>query len=179
MSRYYGVKLKDNTEFVVVKHSLRGFEGELNGIKYREGYAVVVKNSKSYRDLKKFKPTPVQSEFDILKLEDLKCVINTRQIQYIWGRAVYDFYLSRKFKADNPTDIRVQLEKRESCKAKTKSGTDCKNKTLEGSEYCKSHIQFDPRIKEDCEKMGIMPVKEKKKVINKLIEERIKPQESK
>jgi hypothetical protein len=178
MSIYYGVKIKKDTEFIVVQHTLRGFEGEIMGLKYRQGYAVVIKNSKTHRDLSKIKPKPNKKEFDITHLENLACVINPRQIQYIWGKAVYDYYKRVKFKTENPTDIRVQLEDMPKCVAKTKSGSDCMNKAITHSQYCKAHIQLDPRIKEDCEKLGIMPVKEKKFIINKLIEEKIKPQES-
>lgn len=178
MSRYYGVKLKKDTEFIVVQHTFKGFEGEILGVKYRQGYAVVVKDSKTHKDLNKIRPRPIKAEFKITHLDNVSCVINPRQIQYIWGKAVYDYYKAVKFKTENPTDIRVQLEKLPTCSAKTATGSDCKNKVIEGSDYCKAHIQFDERIKADCEKLGIMPVKEKKKIINKLIEEKIKPQES-
>ena len=178
MSRYYGVKLKDDTQFIVIQHSLRGFEGEIHGIKYRQGYGVVVKNSKVYRDLKKIKPTPINKEFEITHLENLKCVINSRQIQYIWGKAVYEYYKRVKFKTDNPHDIRVTTKELPECIGQTKAGAKCKSKAIKGSEYCKKHIQHDPRIKDDCEKLGIMPVKAKKVIINKLIEEKIKSQVS-
>ena len=177
MSRYYGIKINKNAEFIVIQHAIRGFEGELLGVKYRQGYAVVVKGSKTHKDLNKIKPRPVKAEFNITHLDNLECVINPRQIQYIWGKAVYDYYKKVKFKTDNPTDIRVQLENSPTCKASKKDGSACMNKAIKHSEFCKSHIQFDPRIKDDCEKLGIMPVKEKKIIINKLIEQKIIPKE--
>lgn len=178
MSRYYDVKLKKDHEFIVVKHSLPGYEGEIHGVKYRQGYAVVIKNSRVYRDLKKIRPFAIKEEHDICKLADIKCVINERQIQYIWGKAVYDYYKQVKFKTDNPSDIRTIMENKESCAALTAKGTPCQNKVVDGSTYCIKHIQLDERIKEDCEKMGKMPVKEKKILLRKLIEEKIKSQVS-
>lgn len=170
--RYYGKNLR-NLEFIVVKHKLKGLETELLGIRYREGYAVVAKNTKVYQELKKIR-NAIDAEFPITHLSKLGCVINDKQIQYIWGKAVYDYYLKEKFKVETTDEVTQRLIDAPECEHIKEDGNKCLSKAIKGSKYCIHHFRFDERVKEDFEKMPKMPKKEKKALIQKLIQEKIR-----
>jgi hypothetical protein len=170
--RYYGKNLR-NLEFVVIKHKLKGLETELLGIRYREGYAVIAKNTKVYHELKKIR-NAIDAEFPITHLGKLACVINDKQIQYIWGKAVYDYYLKKKFEVQNTPEIVKKLAEAPECEHIKEDGQKCLSKAIKGASLCIHHIRFDERVKDDFEKMPVMPKKEKKALIQKLIKEKIR-----
>lgn len=177
--RYYASKRITKQEFIVVKHSLPHFENTVIGVRYREGYAVVAKESPEHKNLKKMRPKAVVKELPITFLENLKSVINDKQVEYIWGKIVYQYYLKKKSQQESGIEkVQEGLNKLPTCAGETQDGTPCKNKIIKGSEYCRKHIYLDPRLKEDFEKMPMLPKKEKKIRIGKLIDKKIKNAES-
>lgn len=170
--RYYGKHIR-NLEFIVVKHKLKGLETELLGVRYRDGYAVVAKNTKVYHELKKIR-NAVDAELPITHLSKLSCVINDKQVQYIWGRAVYEYYIKIKHQVDSVPEAAERLKQAPECEHIKEDGQKCLSKAIKGSNLCIHHIKFDERLKEDFENMPMMPKKAKKALIQKLINEKIR-----
>lgn len=146
--RYYNSKNVER-EYVVVKHQLRGIDTEILGVRYREGYGVVAKDSKEYYNLKQIKLCVV-AEYPITTLGRLKCVTSPAQIKTIWGSNIYAAY-KKAIAAKAQTKLEEQAEVIEpivktKCEKETFFGTQCKNDAVEASCYCKVHIAFDTRI---------------------------------
>lgn len=160
--------------FIVVKHSLPKYEGEVYGVKFRGGFGVVLENSKTHRNLKNIRPKAATLEYPLLQLEKLPFVINEKQIEYIWGKAVYNQF--RKKKHTKPQIEAMQKAKEEApkCIHIKGDGEKCKIPSMNDSDYCRKHVIFDPRIKELVEELPPMPRKQKKAKIRSLIKEHIK-----
>jgi hypothetical protein len=170
--RYYGKNIR-HLEFVVVKHKLKGLETEILGVKYREGYAVVAKDTKTYQQLKKIR-NAIDAEYPITHLENLSCVINDKQVRYIWGQAVFDYYIKKKHEVENMTDLQKGFSEAPECTHIKEDETKCLAKAMKNADYCIHHIKFDERVREDFESLPMMPKAEKKKLIKKIIKEKIK-----
>jgi len=167
----YYTNTNKQREFIVVKHKLPKIETVVMGIRYREGYAVVEKNSKTYKSLKTIKMAIIQ-ELPITYLETLGCVVNDKQIQYIWGKEVYNYFLSKKLntKSNEPQVLKEANDKLPFCEHTKEDDTKCRNKALKVSDYCRAHILNDERLAEDFAKMPrIMAKPDRKKYIDKLI----------
>ncbi len=98
--------------YVVMKHSLRGIDGQIHNIKFRDGFAVVDKNSKAYRQLKSFPNLRNAKEFPLTFLRSLPFITRTRDIEMVYGRDVYLSYLDAvdKEKADKEAQDKLQRE---------------------------------------------------------------------
>jgi len=172
MSIYYQLKESDR-EFIVVKHSLPKFDGEVYGVKYRSGFGVVLKDSKQHSNLKRMKPSPISKEFPLKELGRLPFVINDKQIEYIWGKAIYNQY--QKAKKITPQVEAMEKAKKETqrCSHTKDNGEGCKREVFKDSVYCRTHVIFDERIKGEYEALPMMPKKEKKAKIKQLIKKHI------
>lgn len=172
--RYYTSKNVER-EYVVVKHQLRGIDTEVLGVRYREGYGVVAKNSKEYYNLKKIKLC-VSAEYPITALGTLKCVTSPKQIKVIWGSNVYAAYLKALSREadrleeskEEPSMVIEPVEKLQ-CEGTTASGSQCKNEAIEHSCFCKKHIMFDTRIAAKLIEAGDIDKDLRKKLIDQWI----------
>jgi len=171
MSRYYA-KSDQAREFIVVKHKLPKIETTVMGVRYREGYAVVEKNSKVYKSLKTMKMA-ITKEFPITYLDTLGCVVNSRQIQYIWGKEIYNYFLTQKLNTESkePQALKEAREKIPYCEFTKPDGNQCKSKSLKVSDYCKAHLKADERLAEDFANMPkYMEKADRKKYIDNLVQ---------
>jgi hypothetical protein len=172
--RYYNSKNVPR-EYVVVKHQLRGIDTEILGIRYREGYGVVAKNSKEYYNLKKIK-LAVAEEYPLTILKTLKCITNDAQVKTIWGNAVYASYkkaITAAIRQAEKTQEPVLIEEITNvrCEGTTAAGQQCKNDSVEGSVFCKKHIHFDRRIAAKLIEAGDIDKTLRKKLIDQWIAE--------
>jgi len=165
--RYYTVKCKPR-DYVVVKHQVSGINTEINGITYREGYGVVLRNSKEYTQLKHIR-LAIASEHPIELLGKLKCVIRPSEIKNIWGNNVYSAYLMA-VKADSERTVPLQdVEKRVYCSHVKEDGTVCKRYRLDKLTTCRFHVLHDPKLSKYLEDMPTLPKKDKSQYITDLI----------
>lgn len=170
--RYYNSKNVER-EYVVVKHQLRGIDTEILGIRYREGYGVVAKNSKEYLNLKQIR-LAVTEEYPLTFLKTLKCITNDAQVKTIWGSAVYAAYKKEIAKAlaqaeETQEPVIIEEITKVRCEGTTASGGQCKNDAIEGSVFCKKHIHFDRRIAAKLIEAGDIDKTLRKKLIDQWI----------
>lgn len=174
--RYYNSKNVER-EYVVVKHQLRGIDTEILGVRYRQGYGVVAKDSKEYYNLKQIKLSVV-AEYPLIFLKTLKCITNAAQVKTIWGAHIYTAYrkqldaASKKAKVnEEPLHIDTEEIATYRCEQLTAAGTQCKNDSISNSCFCKTHIHFDKRIAAKIIEAGSIEKDLRKKLIDQWITE--------
>jgi len=93
---YWNSHIKENEEYVVLRHSINRFDGHVNGIRFREGYCVVVKGSRPYNTLKKLPLIKSSEEYPLIHLRSLKCIMRDKDLETIFGKDVYLQYMKVK-----------------------------------------------------------------------------------
>jgi len=148
-------------DYIVIRHSLRGVNHKINGVTFRDGYAVVEKNSKTYVNLMKMPVLNNCLELPLISLKDLKFVNRPLDIQNVYGRDVYVTFLKEleKFNKEQKEAQKIETVKKhieEGIKCKfvaSSSNSLCEKSALDCSPsgFCKYHILEDPQL----ESMGI------------------------
>jgi hypothetical protein len=148
--------LNRNVDYIVVKHPLRGINTTINGVKFRESYAVVEKNSKTYHHLKRMPQLRAAKEFPLVFLDELPFIITPLEVKTVYGADVYQHFVkAREEKIEQLREIEKVVQEEEhiaeeaKCAFRTKTGELCKNKALieSPSSYCMKHLIFDPELK--------------------------------
>jgi hypothetical protein len=149
MSTWTTKSFDRDRDYIVVKHSLNGVNSKVGGIKYRDGYAVVEKGSKSYFALKRVKPAAIAKEYPLIHLKDLRFVTRTADIKIIFGVDVYNRYILQ-LKQFLDKKVIEDHKKSDKCQCILESGQHCKQLQFElsPSKFCKQHLLKDPRLKE-------------------------------
>jgi len=171
-----------NREYIVLRHTLRGVNYIINGIKFRDGFAVVAKNSKDYYNLKKIPVLKGAQEFPLIHLRKLPFITRTLDIKTIYGRDVYRYYLQeldKELKVEKVERIKQEIvehiQENKLCSRKIiKDGEEylcsLEAEEVSPSGYCKRHILLDPKLPE----LGIqvplvIPKHERKKFADKVL----------
>jgi hypothetical protein len=188
MSVWSTKSLGRDRDYVLIKHPLPGVNYTVKGVKFRDGYAVVEKDSKIYFELKKMPLLKTCKEFDLLFLRKLKFISRTIDVKYIYGEDVYRFYLQKlETQLEKEDEIQLQVEEEKHlasdlCKHRTAQDSLCKWPALDVSPsgFCRQHILDDPALKD----LGIIipqfiTKKEKADVKDKVIKQLTKIPESK
>ena len=79
--------------YVVIKHSLPNINQIVMGVKFRQSFGVVEKDSKIYKQLKKFPFLKNAPEFPITFLKKLPFISRAADIQTVYGIDVYNKYI--------------------------------------------------------------------------------------
>lgn len=138
-------------DYIVLQHTLKGVNHTINGIKFRESYAVVEKNSKVYFNLKKVPVLRASKEYPLLHLKKLPFITRTADIRTVYGQDVYIKFLEAEQQAiEDAKQAKEQIredavQKREEVLEKVKEAEAEGN--LELVEELKTEI---PEIKHCC-----------------------------
>jgi hypothetical protein len=147
-------------EYVLLKHTLKGVNYIVNGVRFRESYAVVEKNSKTYNNLKQLPVLKSAQEYPLIMLRQLKFITRPLDVKTVYGADVYKHYLEQlepqveKEKVEEIVKVETaHVEEHKMCSYRTiaSGGKDlCKEKALEQSPsgYCMKHIFEEPRLAE-------------------------------
>lgn len=93
MSIWTTRRLDRDREYIVLRHPLKGINNIVNGVKFRDGYAVVAKDSKSHHYLKKIPVLRKALELPLTHLKKLKFITRISDIKMVYGEDVYLKYL--------------------------------------------------------------------------------------
>jgi len=149
-----------DVNYILLKHTLKGVNYIINGIKFRDGYAVVEKDSKSYRALKAIPVLKAAKEYPLIMLRQLKFITRPVDVKTVYGADVYLHYLKQldpqivKEKVEEVIEQETKhIEEHKLCSYRTvaSDGKDlCKQKALEQSPagYCMNHIFDEPKLVE-------------------------------
>lgn len=91
MSVWTTKALDRDKDYIVIKHSLPNANATVFGVKFRGGYAVVEKNSKTYYKIKRM-PLISGQEYPLTFLKRLPFVTRTADVKMIYGAEVYAKY---------------------------------------------------------------------------------------
>lgn len=165
-------------EYVVLKHRLADINGNVAGVKFRCGYAVVEKNSKVYFTLKQLPLLKGQPEYDLLHLRKLKFITRTADVKMVYGQDVYYHYLKQL----NPVIEQEEIKREETkddehvalyhlCAFTKKTGTKCEHPALDKSpsKYCRVHILEDKGLEALGIKLGKRMTKQEKKAFKESV----------
>ena len=143
-------------EYVVIKHKLKDMNGNIAGIRFRGGYAVVAKGSKAYFTISRF-PLIEKIDLPLLTLRKLPFISRTADVLQVYGKDVYNKYLEVLKPELSVEEVQreeakyvAHTEENGRCCFITKTGDLCKWEVheLSPSKYCKSHILKDPLLPE-------------------------------
>ena len=169
MSTWTTRSLERDHNYIVFQHTLKGVNHTVNGIKFRDGYAVVEKDSKTYFALKKIPVLKAAKEYPLLHLRKLPFITRTSDIRTVYGQDVYAKFVieaqlevalaaskieeQRELELKAKQDLTVQLEeakktedtaKVEEIKAAMPVIVNCCHRTHDGT-LCKNEaVDFSP-----------------------------------
>jgi len=172
--------------FIVLQHKIKGVNYVVNGVKFRESYAVVEKDSKMYRTLMQVPVLKGAREFPLIFLRQLPFITRTLDVKNVFGQEVYIQYLKEldvfieEQKVKKEVEVELSQQEQEvkhvehKCSHRLDSGKLCSHEAVKHSPsgYCNTHFLEDPKFAS----MGIqiprfMTKKEKQKLKEKLIEQ--------
>jgi hypothetical protein len=93
MSVWTTKSLPINKDYIVLKHTLPGINGKIYGVTFRESYAVIEKNSKTYFQIKRMPVFKTAGEYKLTILGKLPFITASKDIQKVYGKDVYVKYL--------------------------------------------------------------------------------------
>jgi hypothetical protein len=157
MSVWTTKSLNKECNYIVIKHTLRGVNYSVQGVKFRDGYAVVEANSKTYNEIKKIPVLRNCEEYPLIYLRKLKFITRTADVRMIYGQDVYRKYievLEEELKKEKEVQVQVEekihIEESTKCAYRTEQGHLCEMESLakSPSKHCKKHILLDPKLPE-------------------------------
>lgn len=110
MSIWTTKSLDRDRNYIVIQHTLKGVNYVINGVKFREGYAVVEKDSKVYNSLKKVSVLRASKEYPLTHLAKLPFITRTNDIQTVYGKDVFRRYLEEVEKESESQALAKKLE---------------------------------------------------------------------
>lgn len=149
--------LERDRDYVVIKHTLKDMNGNVAGVKFRGGYAVVEVGSKAYTQLKKLPLIKNNEDLPLVFLRKLPFITRTSDVKLVYGQDVYAKYLQVLHEeldkevveeAEKSDLAHVEVENR--CAFTTPKGVLCSHEAMNGSpsKYCKLHLLEDPKLGE-------------------------------
>lgn len=96
MSVWSTKSLGRDRDYIVLQHTLKGVNYVINGVKFRDSYAVVERDSKTYYMLKRVPVLRGAKEFPITYLSSLRFITRQSDIKTIYGQDVYSVFLTRQ-----------------------------------------------------------------------------------
>lgn len=168
--------------YIIIQHKIKGVNYNINGVKFRGGYAVIEKDSKTHAMLKKIPLLKGAKELPLSFLKELPFVTRTVDIRTIFGVEVYEHFLKEYTKKVEQDKVQEKVENEvihvesNKCAFRTQITEElCKFDAHEvsPSKFCHKHILDDPKLLElGIEVPKFMTKKErsamKEKVIAKL-----------
>ena len=100
-------------DYIVIQHTLRGVNYVVNGIRFRDSYAVVEKNSKTYHTLKRIPVLRATKEFPLTHLAKLPFITRHTDIKMVYGQDVYVSFLREYQEQENQEKALAELQRLE------------------------------------------------------------------
>lgn len=159
MSVWSTKALAQDSNYIILKHTVPGVNHTINGVKFRAGYAVVSKPSKTYSNLKKLPVLKNARELPLTFLQKLPFITKPIDVKIVYGTDVYR-YFQEAMKIEN--EKQAEIKKEEEIKQHRADETKCQMLTqrsdgqelcgmdsVENSEgYCILHILEAPIVQE-------------------------------
>ena len=144
--------MQTNNELVVIKHALKDMNGNLLGVRFRCGYAVVAKNSKIYNSLKQLPLIKGQPDLPISVLMNTSFISRPMDVLTIYGKEAYNAYMQyveEKLAADKQharEEAQIAHLEENKCAYQVDKNSMCSHSKVEPSKYCSRHILEDKEL---------------------------------
>lgn len=155
---YYTTKSNNvERDYVVIRHGIPNVNGMVMGVKFRNSWAVVEKDSKIYHRIRKLPMLKNPEERPLSFLRQLPFITRPMDVKLIYGADVYAKYVTLETKEKAAEQVikeaeeeKLHLEDETKCKYRLESGKLCKNEVYhpDVTSYCSVHIFKDPRLEE-------------------------------
>jgi len=99
--------------YIVIQHTLRGVNYVINGIRFRDSYAVVEKDSKTYHGLKRVPVLRAVKEYPLTHLAKLPFITRPADIRMVYGQDVYITFIKEQQKEQEAQIALAELRKLE------------------------------------------------------------------
>ena len=178
MSTWTTKALSRTRNYIVLKHKLKGVNYTVHGVKFRDGFAVVEKDSKTYNMLKQMPILKNAQELPLTFLQQCKFITRILDIKIVYGQDVYRCFIEQLEKEQNSKYLEELVQKESAhlqtggCSYRFKSNLLCEQQAVENSpsQYCQRHILEDTQL----EALGVhvpryIAKDEKEKIKNKII----------
>jgi len=99
--------------YIVFQHSLRGVNYVVNGVRFRDSFAVVEKHSKTYNALKRVPVLRAAKEFPLTHLANLSFISRQSDIKTVYGQDVYLHYLKAKQQEEQDNIAKAEIKRLE------------------------------------------------------------------
>ena len=133
MSVWTTKSLDRHREYIVLRHTLRGVNHIVSGVRFRNSYAVVEKDSKTHKALKKIPVLRRAQEYPLTHLRALKFITRTADIRTVFGQDVYHKFLLAESKQLEVSDLLAtqEVERKEAEEQAMREADLAKKKELE------------------------------------------------
>lgn len=144
-------------DYIVLKHTVPGVNYIIHGIKFRDSYAVVERDSKVHKQLKLMPMLKQAKELPLIYLRKLSFITKAMDVLTVFGKDVYSHYLvvlDETIAQEKQDRIVQQQEEHVSEGGCTfvldKTNRYCGKESLEcsPSQYCTYHLLEDPILPE-------------------------------
>ena len=188
MSHYTTRASSVDRDYIVIKHGIPNVNSILLGVKFRDGWAVVERDSKIYYRIKKLPMMRNCIEQPLDFLQKLPFITRSIDVKLIYGADVYAKYMTytqKKEEVQQEIEEQVQeqshLENPELCKYRLDKGDLCKHKVSDPSvsDHCPIHILKDPLLQEIGFKIPLAMDKKTRRKIKKTAFNKLKEYNSK
>ena len=146
------------------------------GVRFRNGWAVVEKGSKTYHNLRKLPMLKTAREMPLSFLKQLPFITKPADVKMIFGADVYYKYVTADVKAVAVEKVEAGLvadvvhkENDDKCHHRTRDGHLCKFDVEDSkvTHYCRMHILNDIRLKDLDFKIPVAMDKKERKAKHK------------
>jgi anti-sigma28 factor (negative regulator of flagellin synthesis) len=110
MSVWTTKALNKNADYIVIRHSLRGINSTICGVRFRDSYGVVERNSKTYTQLKRMPVFKGDQEYDLTFLLKLPFITRPLDIKQVYGHEVYVKYLQAVNEEQKQAELAKQAQ---------------------------------------------------------------------
>lgn len=124
-------------EYIVLRHTLRGVNYIVGGVRFRDSYAVVEKGSKTYTMLKRIPVLKNAQEYPLTHLKSLNFITRVADIKQVYGQDVYIKFLA----AEQEKSQAEELLKKLKLEAKEKEEREAREREIAEKERIESEIK--------------------------------------
>lgn len=110
MSVWTTKSLESDKDYIVMQHTLKGVNYVISGVKFRDSYAVVEKNSKIYYMLKRVPVLRGSKEYPLTHLSKLPFITRSSDVKMVFGQDVYRRYLEELNKDSEQQELAKKQE---------------------------------------------------------------------
>lgn len=158
--------------YIVIRHPIKGLNTNIGGVRFRDGYGVVEKDSKTYFHLKKIPAVKKFTEYPLDHLLKLKFITRKQDVKLIYGSDVYIKLLSYLKEKEHNEELIKLREKQVDTLQRIEEDKQRKENLKEKIELDKKLDELKEVTKQTREKIKTEKSEEAKEELKNILKER-------